>query len=237
MRRSSNRLLATIGALALVLAAPSTVAAATRHHNSRHPSGGKVTLPVSLINDVMSTLKTATAALRQMKRVVAYAATAERLASEAASSARKALAVARVPGPDGPAGATGPEGQAGPAGSPGAPGAPGAPGSPGAAGAPGPAGHTGPTGPPGTAGATIATTVISATVTNGSSSPALVATCPSGDNAFGGGGAPPDPGTDVPIVAAYPTASDTAWAIVWHNASGADMNGSWTVYALCTPAG
>jgi hypothetical protein len=222
MRTRSHRLLAMLAALSLVLVAPSTGAAATEHHSASHRTNGQVTLPVKLVHDVMSTLKTATAALRQMKRVVTYASSAERLASQAAGNARRALEVARIPGPQGPAGAAGPEGQAGPAGSPGTPGTP---------------GPAGPTGPAGTAGATIVTTVTSTTVASGSSSQALAASCPSGDNAFGGGGAPPDPSADVPIVAAYPTSGDAAWAIVWHNASGADMNGSWTVYAFCMPAG
>jgi hypothetical protein len=243
MRSSSHRWLATIAALALVPALPSTAAATTRGHSARHRTSGHVTLPTTLVKDVLSTLKTTTAALRQMKRVVAYASSAEKLASQAASNARKALLAARIPGPEGPIGVTGAEGQAGAAGSAGAPGAPGSAGSDGtagsdgSAGSSGPAGATGPTGPAGTAGATVASTVTSTTVLNGSSSAALAADCPAGDNAFGGGGAPPDPGADVPIVASSPTSGGTAWTIVWHNASGVPMTGPWTVYAVCVPAG
>jgi hypothetical protein len=230
--RGSHLLPAAIAALAVLLATPSMGAAVTRHHNARHGASGQVTLPVSLVSDIMSTLKTASSALRQMKSVVAYASSTQKLAEGAASTARQALQLARIPGPAGSRGASGAGGQPGPTGTAGTPGAPGQPG------APGPAGPAGPTGPPGTAGATIATTVTSASVANGSSTPALAASCPSGENAFGGGGMPPDPSAEVPIVAAYPSSGGSAWAIVWHNASGSNItNGSWTVYAFCLPAG
>jgi hypothetical protein len=208
-------LLATIAASAVLLLTASTGAPATPHHARR-----QVTLPASLVNDVVSTLKTASAALRQMKSVVAYASSSQKLAADAAINARRALMAARTPGPAGPTRAAG---HPGPAGSPGIPGAP---------------GPAGPVGPAGTAAATIATTVTSADVANGSSSAPLTAGCPSGDHAFGGGGMPPDPGVDVPIVAAYPSPDDSAWTIVWHNASGSDIaHGSFTVYAFCLPAG
>jgi hypothetical protein len=85
---------------------------------------------------------------------------------------------------------------------------------------------------------TIAKAVTSATVGSGSSSPALLAACPAGHRALGGGGVPPTTGSDVPIVASYPTADGSAWAVVWQNSSGSEIdNGSWTVYALCLPTG
>jgi hypothetical protein len=221
-----NRLLPLFGAatfaavLMVALAGPPASIAG----RARRAPTGNVVLSRQLVHQLLSVLKTATAALHEMKVVVSYAKAAKKTADTAVSIAQVALAAvdrAGLAGPRGPAGAVGPRGEAGPASTPGQPGPPGAPGA------------TGATGPAGPSATTTSTSSVIATVAAGASTAPITATCPTGDTLLGGGGQPGDPSADTLLVASFPSSS-TAWTVTWHNSSASDIvDGSWTVYALC----
>lgn len=215
-----------IAVLAVGVVASGAAAAAAAQPNQPSPTA-QTAVPTVLVRQILSTLRTADAALREMKVVVKFAIDAKRLAAAAWEISAQALQASQAPRTSGAG-----QGSPGPQGPPGSPGAPGPPGAPGVPGSPG---QPGPTGPAGVSGETVARTAATASLDAGASATFSVA-CPPGDAALGGGGMPPDPNRDVSIVASYPTANADGWTVTWVNATPAAItDGSWTVYAVCAP--
>jgi hypothetical protein len=160
---------------------------------------------------------------------------------------------AGVAGPQGPAGVAGPQGERGLAGAPGEAGAmgpqgpaglqgeagpQGVAGPQGPAGLQGPLGPIGPAGPQGAAGVSGLEVVVSALTTvsiNGNQTTALMATCPVGKVAIGGGFDYSGNVAPVTPVASFPAAADT-WRVMIRLSQIAAATFQGRAYAICAAA-